>query len=469
MIGNIRIGTRLLLAFGALLVLMAWLAYTGYQGIDQVSGAVSAMFGADAVTSGKILQPLGAAVARNQLVVIVSFMVGAAFTVAIGLAMVRSIATPVAKMGGMVEDFSRGDLTATVDLDRSDEIGGLYASLTRMSRNLQGIIEEIRASASGLNTAATHIANSSQSLSHGTSDLASAVEETTASLEEMSASITGNAENSRQTEQIAVKGAKDAGETSRAVQETVDAMKSIAQRTSIIEEIAYQTNLLALNAAIEAARAGEQGKGFAVVASEVRKLAERSQMAAREINTLAASSLKVADRSSQMLQELVPSIRMTSDLVQEVAAASNEQAAGVAQMNTAIGRIDQVTQRNASAAEQLASTAEEMASQAESLLELVSGFKMGVKQAPAGREKSAQLVAHRPAPLLLSSQHKPARNPARNKAVAAVGQPSLTPAKPGPDPSAARLPRPAGATPADPGSQATPGSEPDGEQDFRRF
>jgi methyl-accepting chemotaxis protein len=250
------------------------------------------------------------------------------------------------------------------------------------------------------------------------------------------------------------------------VQETVDAMKSIAQKTSIIEEIAYQTNLLALNAAIEAARAGEQGKGFAVVASEVRKLAERSQMAAREINTLAASSLKVADRSSQMLQELVPSIRMTSDLVQEVAAASNEQAAGVTQMNKAIGRIDQVTQRNASAAEQLASTAEEMASQADALLQMVSGFKMGVKQAPATREKNTPVVSQKPASLLLSPPHKPGQALARSKPTAAAGQPAR-PAKPGPSPSPARLPRPV--TSADPDQQASPSSEPDGEQDFRRF
>jgi methyl-accepting chemotaxis protein len=467
MMSNVRIATRLMLAFAAMLILMAWLAYTGYQGIDQVSGAAAAICGADARSTGPVSQSLGVAATRNQLVVIVTLLIGAALTVGIGLAMIRSIATPVVKMGGMVEDFARGDLTATVDLDRSDEVGGLYASLTRMSRHLQTIIEEIRGSASGLNNAATQIASSSQSLSHGSSDLASAVEETTASLEEMSASITGNAENSRQTEQIAVKGAKDAGETSRAVQETVDAMKSIAQKTSIIEEIAYQTNLLALNAAIEAARAGEQGKGFAVVASEVRKLAERSQMAAREINTLAASSLKVADRSSQMLQELVPSIRMTSDLVQEVAAASNEQAAGVAQMNKAIGRIDQVTQRNASAAEQLASTAEEMASQAEALLHMVSGFKMGVKQTPAMREKSTQASAPKLAPLLLSPPHKPAQALARTTA-AAAGQPGR-PAKPVPSPSPPRLPRSAGVTPADPGLQATPGSEPDGEQDFRRF
>ena len=157
--------------------------------------------------------------------------------------------------------------------------------------------------------------------------------------------------------------------------ETIEAMRAIAEKISIIEEIAYQTNLLALNAAIEAARAGEHGKGFAVVATEVRKLAEKSQAAAKEISTLASSSMSVAERSGQVLRDLVPSIRKTADLVQEVAAASAEQSSGVAQVNKAMARVDQVTQRNASAAEELASTAEEMAAQAQALEQLVAFFR----------------------------------------------------------------------------------------------
>ena len=192
----------------------------------------------------------------------------------------------------------------------------------------------------------------------------------------MSASITRNAANSRETEQTAVRGARDAEGSATAVRDTVDAMRVIAEQISIVEEIAYQTNLLALNAAIEAARAGEHGKGFAVVATEVRKLAERSQTAARQIGGVTSSSVQVAERSGTLLTQLVPAIRRTADLVQEVAAASSEQAAGVSQINRALASVDEVTQRAASAAEELASTAEEMAGQAASLEQVIGFFHL---------------------------------------------------------------------------------------------
>jgi methyl-accepting chemotaxis protein len=276
-----------------------------------------------------------------------------------------------------------GDLTVRFDARRSGD--GVLSAMAAMVTKLNQIVSEVRNGADALTAAASQVSSTSQALSQGTGEQAASVEETTSSLEEMGASITQNAENSRQSEQMASKGAKDAEESARVVKETVEAMKAIAGRISIVEEMAYQTNLLALNAAIEAARAGEHGKGFAVVAQEVRKLAERAQKAAGEISGLASSSVNVAERSGQLLGDLVPAIQKTVDLVKEVAAASQEQSSGVAQINKAMGMVDQVTQRNASASEELASTAEEMASQSESLLQLVGFFQ--VKQGEDGAQR----------------------------------------------------------------------------------
>jgi len=269
--------------------------------------------------------------------------------------------------------IASGDLRVRVT-PRSDR-DALGSALSNMIERLTEIIGEVRSGASSLTVASSQISASAQSLSQGTSEQASSVEETTSSLQEMSASITQNAENSGQMEVMAVKGTTDVEESAQAVKQSVDAMTKIAQKISIIEEIAYQTNLLALNAAIEAARAGEHGRGFAVVATEVRKLAERSQTAAKDIGELATSSVDVAQRSGRLLFDLVPTIRKTADLVREVTAASNEQSGGVAQINRAMTLVDQVTQRNASASEELASTAEEMSSQAEALQQTIAYFK----------------------------------------------------------------------------------------------
>jgi methyl-accepting chemotaxis protein len=209
------------------------------------------------------------------------------------------------------------------------------------------------------------------------------VEETTSSLEEMNASIHQTAEGARRTEQLATAGAAKAERGGESANETAAAMRTIAEKISIVQEIAYQTNLLALNAAIEAARAGAHGRGFAVVAAEVRRLAERAQAAAKDIGAVAEASVKIAEGSGQLIAELVPSIRGTADLVQDMTAAMQEQAAGVQQVSKAMGQVDAVTQRNAAAAEELSSTAEEMASQAEALRGLVRFFKLEASDARA--------------------------------------------------------------------------------------
>jgi methyl-accepting chemotaxis protein len=276
------------------------------------------------------------------------------------------------EMAGVAKGIAEGDLSVHVNpRSEADVFGNAFSE---MVHRLAEVMTEVRSGASALTAASSQISASAQSLSQGTTEQASSVEETTSSLQEMSASITQNAENSREMEQIAAKGSADVADGSQAVQQSVDAMIMIAEKISIIEEIAYQTNLLALNAAIEAARAGEHGRGFAVVATEVRKLAERSQAAAKDIGGLASSSVQVAKRSGGLLNELVPTIRRTADLVREVAAASSEQSAGVSQINRAMTLVDQVTQRNASAAEELASTAEEMSAQAEGLQQMIAFF-----------------------------------------------------------------------------------------------
>src|SRR5258707_858952 len=238
------------------------------------------------------------------------------------------------------------------------------------------VVGEVRASAESLSSASEEVSATSQSMNQASSEQAASVEEPSASVEQMTASITQNGENAKVTDGMAVQAAKQAGEGGVAVEQTVAAMKDIAKKISIIDDIAYQTNLLALNAAIEAARAGEHGKGFAVVAGEVRKLAERSQVAAQEIGEMAGTSVAVAEKAGKLLGEMVPAIKKTSDLVQEIAAASQEQSSSVGQINTSMTQLNQVTQQNASSSEELAATAEEMSSQAQNLQQLVAFFKV---------------------------------------------------------------------------------------------
>jgi methyl-accepting chemotaxis protein len=384
---SLRIGTRLIIAFAIVTVYIAlntgfsWLSLSRMSDVN--SKVEKLATGELAASNGEIASQLQDVVrlsddtyseGRNLILILAG--ISGLFAVGFVVFVTRSITDPILGAVHIADRITQGDLETEIEVTSKDTTGELQVAMKNMSKRLIQVISEVRTGANALSSAAAQVSATAQTLSRGTSEQAASMEETTSSLQEMNASITQNAENSRQTEQMALKGSKDGEESRQAVRETLEAMKAIAEKISIIEEIAYQTNLLALNAAIEAARAGEHGRGFAVVASEVRKLAERSQTAAREISGLADSSVKIAERSGRLLAELVPAIKKTAELVQEVSAASNEQSSGVTQINKAMAHVDQVTQQNASAAEELASTAEQMAAQAESLQQLMNFFRV---------------------------------------------------------------------------------------------
>ncbi|MBE0502040.1 MAG: HAMP domain-containing protein [Desulfuromonadales bacterium] len=345
------------------------------------------------------------------IMVIVSIVIGALFA----RFFARSITVPVRMGVAMAEEVAAGLFNRRLNLERSDEIGHLANSLDAMAISLgqtadvatriaEGdlsvkvtpasdqdqlgnaikkmvgslveVISNVRLAADNVNSGSQAMSTSSEEMSQGASEQAASSEEASSSIEQMTANIRQNADNAMETEKIAVKAAGDARQGGEAVDNTVQAMKQIAAKIMIIEEIARQTNLLALNAAIEAARAGEHGRGFAVVAAEVRKLAERSQLAAVEIGSLSATSVEVAETAGALLQVIVPNIERTAELVQEIAAASREQDAGAEQISRAIQQLDQVIQQNASISEEMASTSEELSSQSEQLQHLIAYFRL---------------------------------------------------------------------------------------------
>jgi methyl-accepting chemotaxis protein len=295
---------------------------------------------------------------------------------AVWMLMRSSVIRPLFNIKGLSESMASGDFTTSLDTDSRDEIGLVSRSLNRMVGSLSGVIARVRNVTIGVADMSQELSGAANSLSAGASQQAANIEQVASSVAEITSSIGQTAENSDNTETIANKAAKDAEECGSALGEALDALKHIAEKISIIEEIARQTNLLALNAAIEAARAGEAGKGFAVVAAEVRKLAERSGNAAGEISELSNSSVQVADRAGRLLADLVPDIKRTAELVQEISSACNEQSSGAEQINTAIQDLDDVIQQNAAAAEQIASTAKGLSDQSDDLKDTTAFFQV---------------------------------------------------------------------------------------------
>ncbi len=319
---------------------------------------------------------------------------GVGLGLSLGILISRNITKPLRVALDAANKLADGDLRMNLKASGKDEVGQLVNEFSNMIRKISNVVEDVRTSSENVASGSQQLSSTSEQMSQGSTEQASAAEEASSSMEEMASNIKQNADNAHQTEVIATRSSQDARSGGEAVHQTVDAMKKIADKISIIEEIARQTNLLALNAAIEAARAGEHGKGFAVVASEVRKLAERSQAAAGEINQLAGSSVEIAEKAGEMLGKLVPDIQKTADLVQEISSASAEQSTGATQINKAIQQLDQVTQQNSSAAEEMAATAEELAAQAEQLKNAISFFKLDEQELSHQAKAAAHVQTH---------------------------------------------------------------------------
>jgi len=361
---------------------------------------------------------------QAAMVLMGTLLLSTLFAAGLAIWLSLSISRRLGRAVELTQAVAAGDLTRSVEARDDDEIGALMVQINRMVGRLRSVVEDALSAAENVSSGSQELSASAEELSQGATEQASSTEEASASMEEMAANIKQTADNAAQTEKIARQSASDAQLSGDAVGRAVQAMQTIAEKITIVQEIARQTDLLALNAAVEAARAGEHGKGFAVVASEVRKLAERSQMAASEISGLSSQSVKVAQEAGSMLARLVPDIKRTAELVEEISAACREQDIGGEQVNQAIQQLDKVTQQNASASEQMSATSEELAAQAEQLQASISFFRT--------EARGVAVEAVRPVPVAQPAQRSQVTARSMAKRPAAPARPAAPKPKPRP-------------------------------------
>lgn len=373
-----------------------------YPSIEPVSDRFSKLVDVQIAVAGREFEisaeNYSSTLTTNIIIIIISILISVVLGIIITRSLIRQLGGEPQYAADVIQKVAAGDLTQHIQIRPEDNSSMLYA-IVQMVAKLSDIISQVRSAADNLSSASEQMSATAESISQAATEQASSVEETSAAMEEMTASINQNNENAKITDGIANKSAQDAIRGGESVMKTVEAMRQIADKISIIDDIAYQTNLLALNAAIEAGRAGEHGRGFAVVAAEVRKLAARSQAAAKEIGEVAGNSVAMAEDAGKLLSEIVPSIQKTAELVQEIAAASSEQSTGAHEINNAISQITQATQQNAAASEELSSTSEELTSQAVELQEMMEYFKVTVASSGQRKRPAAKAMQRSAAPV----------------------------------------------------------------------